>query len=197
MPAEVEIPNIPCADIRCLALSCCLPDWRPLWSDCCCLISGVVFMGVLPVIWNVFGLVRASYAHDGFHVIGQENGLLWIQRGDMRAAVKRVSEKRLHKGDWHVLRETVAAARPSARKVQIAAPTDLPQRICLICRTMPCIPSIVHFAIPLVAVTTLCAPRMRRKQTVFKSPVLLSRRRTVFCIVAIFTGDFESSNIQA
>ncbi|MBK9453032.1 MAG: hypothetical protein IPN95_27160 [Bacteroidetes bacterium] len=131
MPAEVEIPNIPLrrhplfgfvllfAGLAAVVVGLLLSDF---W---------VVFMGVLPVIFaalmmlspfvvvtnevvelrNVFGLVRASYAHDGFHVIGQENGLLWIQRGDMRAAVKRVSEKRLHKGDWHVLRETVTAAK--------------------------------------------------------------------------------------
>lgn len=91
----------------------------------------VVFMGVLPVIFaalmmlnpfvvvtdkvvelrNVFGLVRASHSHDGFHLILQENGLLFIQRGDMRAAVKRVFQKRLHNGDWHVLAETIAAAK--------------------------------------------------------------------------------------
>lgn len=131
MSSEVEIPNIPLRRHPLYGFSLLIAGLIAVALGLLFAEFWIVFMGVLPVIFaalfmltpyvvvtnevvelrNVFGFVRASYAHDGFHVVGQENGRLWIQRGDMRAAVKRVSEKRLHKGDWHVLRETVLAAK--------------------------------------------------------------------------------------
>lgn len=91
----------------------------------------VLFMGVLPVIIaalmmlspfvvlsaeavelrNIFGLVRASYAHDGLHLLTVQHDVLFIQRGDMRAPINRIAKARLHPGDWEVMLETLAHAR--------------------------------------------------------------------------------------
>lgn len=91
----------------------------------------VVFMGVLPVIIatmlmlnplavitdhtielrNVFGLAQASYDHDGFHLLHVQNDVLYIQRGDMHAALRRLSKSRVHGGDWAVMLKTIAHAK--------------------------------------------------------------------------------------
>lgn len=91
----------------------------------------VVFMGVLPVIFaallmlnpsvvllddavelrNVFGMTQARYEHDGFHSLHVEEDVLYIRRGNQRAAVKRVARSRLHPADWQVMVDVIAAAR--------------------------------------------------------------------------------------
>lgn len=64
---------------------------------------------------------------------------------------------------------------------------------------MPLHPSIVHFPpVLLLAAALLYALGLWRKQTVFQVTGFgFHVAGLVFCIVAIFTGDFEFSNIQA
>lgn len=91
----------------------------------------IVFLGILPVLIaamlmlnpmvvltddsvelkNIFGLTQASYAHDGIHLIVLENDVIFIQKGDMRAPLKRIVKGRMHAGDWRVMLETMAHVR--------------------------------------------------------------------------------------
>jgi hypothetical protein len=65
---------------------------------------------------NVFGLVRASYDHDGFHLIRLQNDVVYIRKGDMEAAVRRIVRKRLHPGDWKVMEAALAQAKVMRQK---------------------------------------------------------------------------------
>lgn len=88
----------------------------------------IVFMGVLPVLLagmmmlnpivvlsddkvelkNIFGLVRASHEHDGLHLVQVQGDVIYIQKGEMRAPLRRVVKSRLHKGDWEVMLKVIA-----------------------------------------------------------------------------------------
>jgi hypothetical protein len=90
----------------------------------------VIFAGVLPVLLagmmmlnpmvvlsddhvelkNIFGLTRASYEHDGLHLVQVQADVIFIQKGDLRAPLRRVIKSRLHKGDWEVMLKVIAEA---------------------------------------------------------------------------------------
>jgi hypothetical protein len=87
----------------------------------------IVFAGVVPTIFaalvmlnpfvtitdqtlelkNVFGFVRATYDHDGFHKVRIHENTVYIQKGDMQAAVNRIQKKHLHPGDWRIMETTL------------------------------------------------------------------------------------------
>lgn len=91
----------------------------------------VTFLGVLPVLLagmlmlnpmvvlsdkevalkNIFGLTRARYDHDGLHLVQITNDVIFIQKGDMRAPLRRIVKGRLHGGDWAVMLVTLDKVR--------------------------------------------------------------------------------------
>jgi hypothetical protein len=92
----------------------------------------VIFLGVLPILLaglmmlnpmvvladdhvelkNLFGLTRASYDHDGLHLVQVlADDMIYIQKGDMRAPLRRIVRARLHAADWDVMLQRLEAVR--------------------------------------------------------------------------------------
>jgi hypothetical protein len=91
----------------------------------------IIFLGVMPMLLaglvllnpmvvlatdhvalkNIFGLTRASYDHDGLHLVQVIDDMIYIQKGDMRAPLRRIVKRRLHPGDWQVMLERLEIVR--------------------------------------------------------------------------------------
>lgn len=57
---------------------------------------------------NIFGFTGASYAHDGIHLLQIQDDVIFIQKGDMRAPLRRIVKSRLNAADWQVMLDIVA-----------------------------------------------------------------------------------------
>jgi hypothetical protein len=91
----------------------------------------VVFLGVMPVLLaglmmlnamvvlsdeavelkNIFGLTGARHAHDGLHLLRIQDDVLYIQKGDMQAPLRRIVKSRMHPGDWQVMVDSLEKIR--------------------------------------------------------------------------------------
>lgn len=65
---------------------------------------------------NMFGMVRAEYAHDGLEMMEMRDGKLFIRRDQQIAHLHQLKPKRLHQSDWKHLEESLQKARELAKK---------------------------------------------------------------------------------
>ncbi len=56
---------------------------------------------------NIFGFTGASYEHDGIHLIQVQDDVIFIQKGEMRAPLRRIVKSRLNAADWQVMLDIV------------------------------------------------------------------------------------------
>ena len=71
---------------------------------------------------NLFGMLQASFPHDGLEFLDIEANKLFIQHENRRAHLKMVDPKMLHPGDWRNLQETLDKAREHAQKARKKSP---------------------------------------------------------------------------
>jgi hypothetical protein len=65
---------------------------------------------------NIFGMVRASYEHDGLELMEMRGDDLYIRKGQHIAHLRQLKYKRLHPSDWRHLKEALEKARELAGK---------------------------------------------------------------------------------